>query len=243
VSRYRLALVPVLCLLATAGAVEIGRRNRKALVVAAVAALVTIPWGLESTRDLWRAQALANEAHRWAKVGAAEGSEAALVTAEKLYRESLVRDAAGPAPWFGLASLLVERGAREEAAQILAEGAQATARNHDLNKALLALLLEDGHRPEALELTGTILGTRPRDADTLHNRTILLSEAGRADEAVQTARDLVAAHPADARGYIDLGVILARAGRREEAHAVFAEGLRAVPDDPRLQRNLDLLSH
>jgi tetratricopeptide (TPR) repeat protein len=246
VSRYRLALVPVFCLLATVGLVEILRKNRWAVVVSILAVIVTVPWGLESTRNMWQAQALANEALRWAEIGdqgAEEESAPARETAENLYRESLANNAAGPAPWLGLAALLVENGEREEAAEILAEGSRVTFRNLEINKALLALWLEDGRRIEALELTGAILADHPRDADTLHNRTVLLAEAGLGEEALGVARELVDAHPGDARGYIDLGIILARAGRSREARAVFARGLAAVPGNPLLQRNLDLLEN
>jgi Flp pilus assembly protein TadD len=243
VSRYRLALVPVLCLLAVAGMTEILRKNRRAALVSILAVLLTIPWGLEGTQAMWRAQAQANEAHRWAEIADAEDSASAREIAENLYRESLVGKAAGPAPWLGLAALLIERGQREEAAGILAEGALATSRNLEINKALLALRLEDGRRTEALEMTRMVLADHPRDADTLHNRTVLLAEVGRSEEAMAVARDLIGAHSGDPRGYIDLGIILAREGRREEAQAVFEQGLEAVPGNSHLQRNLELLDH
>ncbi len=246
VSRYRLVLVPVLCLLATVGLVEVLRKNRRAVFVSILAVLVTVPWGLEGTRNMWRAQALANEALRWAEIGdqgIMEDSVSARKTAENLYRESLANKAAGPAPWLGLAALLIEDGQREEAAGILAEGALVTFRNLEINKALLVLWLEDGRRIEALELTRAILADHPRDGDTLHNRTVLLAEAGRSEEALDVARELISTHPGDARGYIDLGIILARAGRRQEARAVFEQGLAAVPGNPLLQRNLDLLEN
>ncbi len=246
VSRYRLALVPVLCLLAVVGAVEILRKNRRAVLVSILAVLLTVPWGLGGTRAMWRAQAQANEARRWAEIAVAEDAEdsaTAREIAENLYRESLAGKAAGPAPWLGLAALLVERGQREEAAGILAEGALVTFRNLEINKALLALWLEDGRLTEALELTSTVLADHPRDADTLHNRTVLLAEVGRSAEAMTVARDLIGAHFGDPRGYIDLGIILARGGRREEARAVFEQGLQVLPDNPHLQRNLELLNH
>jgi len=246
VSRYRLALVPVFCLLAVVGVVEILRKNRSATLVSLLAVLLTVPWGLEGTREIWRAQALANEARRWAEVGEMEESEdsaSARETAESLYRASLAGKAVGPAPWLGLAVILIERGEREEAAGILAEGALATSRNLEINKALLALRLEDGRRAEALELTRAILADHPRDGDTLHNRTVLLAELGRPEEAMAVARDLIGAHPGDAQGYIDLGIILARAGRREEARAVLERGLQADPGNLHLESNLDLLVH
>ena len=243
VSRYRLALAPVLCLLAVAGAVEILRKNRRAVLVSILAVLLTVPWGLGGTRAMWRAQAQANEARRWAEIADAEDSASAREIAENLYRESLAGKAAGPAPWLGLAALLIEHEQREEAAGILAEGALVTFRNLEINKALLALWLEDGRRTEALELTRTVLADHPHDADTLHNRTVLLAEVGRSEEAMAIARDLIGAHSGDPRGYIDLGIILARGGRREEARSVFEQGLQAVPGNPHLQRNLELLDH
>jgi Flp pilus assembly protein TadD len=242
VSRYRLALVPILCLLAVAGMMEIGRRNRRAMIVSVLAGLLTVPWGLESTRDMWRAQALANEAHRWAEIGEAEESAAARETAESLFRESLAGKAEGPAPWLGLAALLVDRGQRAEAAGILRAGALATSRNLEINQTLLALWLEDGNLKDSLELTGRILAEHPADADTRHNRSVLLTEMNRPEEAMESARALIKAHPQDARGYIDLGIILARSGRREEAVSVFEQGLLVLPGHPLLQRNLDLLT-
>jgi len=241
VSRYRVALVPLLCLLAVMGAREIARGNRRAVVAGVLGVLLVIPWGLAGTRSMWRAQAKANEALRWAEVGQEDDSGAASRRAESLYREALAENAEGPAPWLGLAALLVARGERAEADSLLSVGAAATPRNLDINKTLLALRLEDGRRTEALALTAAILSDYPRDPDTMHNRTILLAEAGLTAEAAALANQLVAAHPADARGYVDLGIILAREGRTDEARAVFVRGLEAVPDDSRLKRNLEIL--
>jgi len=239
VSRYRLALVPVFCLLAVAGGLEIKRKNRGVILVTLLAVVVTIPWGLAETRQMWRAQALANEAVRWAEVAEAEDSAPARETAVELYRAALVGKAAGPAPWLGLAALVREGGQPEEAAVILTEGAAANPGNLEIKKVLMVLFLQDGRRAEALKLSGRILEDHPRDADTLHNRTLLLAEEGRPEEAMALARNLIAAHRTDARGYIDLGIILARTGQRDEARKVFEQGLAAVPGHPQLQHNLD----
>ncbi len=241
VSRYRLVLVPILCLLAVVGLREILRRSRPAMVAACLAALVVIPWGLASTRDMWRSQAVANEALRWAEIATATDGAEARQNAENLYRESVAGRPAGPAPWLGLAALLVQRGDIEEATHILEEGAAAAVRNLEINRSLLALLLEQGRQPEALDLTARILADHPRDADTLHNRAVLLAENNRADEAKAVSLALIDAHPSDVRGYIDLGVILARSGRRDEARVVFQQGLKVLPDHPQLQQNLELL--
>ena len=75
VSRYRLALVPALALLAGLAAARLLALDRVSLrrqrwpVAAAVALLLVIPWGLGGIRRDWRALAAANEALRWADVG------------------------------------------------------------------------------------------------------------------------------------------------------------------------------
>ena len=244
VSRYRLVLVPLLCLLAMGGVVELLKRNQRIWIACGVAVMLAVPWGLGETRDLWAAQGMANEARRWAEIGLADESSAALDKAEELYTTAVAglsgRDG-GPAPWLGLASLKAGRGAVREAVEILREGARNTAGHLSINKALLALHLENGDRAQALDLTATILADHPRDADTLHNRTILLAGRGDGAAAAAAARLLVEYHPDDPRGYVDLGVILARAGRHREARAVFLEGLAAVPGHPDLLANLAIL--
>jgi tetratricopeptide (TPR) repeat protein len=241
VSRYRLALVPILCLLAVVGGLEILRKNRRALVASLLGVLITIPWGLAETRQMWRAQALANEAVRWVDVAAAEGSPEATATALRLYREAVAGQAVGPAPWLGLGNLLIEAGDLTEAARILAEAEEVNPGNLTIMKLLLNTYLQMGQTDQALDISGRILARRPRDPDTLHNRTLLLAAKDRSAEAMTLARKLIAAHPGDPRGYIDLGVLLARSGRRQEARQVFQQGLVAVPGHPQLQQNLDLV--
>jgi hypothetical protein len=244
VSRYRLVLVPLLCLLTTGGVVELLKRNRRIWVACGVAVVLAVPWGLGETRELWAAQGMANEARRWAEIGLADESSAALDRAEELYTAAVAglsgRDG-GPAPWLGLASLKAARGATGEAVEILREGARNTSGHLSIHKALLAQHLENGDRAQALDLTATILADHPRDADTLHNRTILLAERNEVAAAAAAARLLVAYHPDDPRGYVDLGIILARAGRQQEARAVFEKGLAAVPGHPDLLENLAIL--
>lgn len=248
VSRYRLVLVPLLALLAGVGVRRClsgpwGRRQVLSLLVpAGLVSLLITPWGLSGVQDLWRGMAKANEARRWAELGAAENQGPALERARGLYQEAVDQGAQGPAPWLGLGGVLKAQGRTAEAEQVLKEGSVTTGRDLDVDKAVISLLLEEGRAREALPWVQEVLARHPRDADTLHNAAVLLAETGAPAEALAAAEALVAGHPGDARGYVDLGVLLARQGRREQALEAFRRGLAAVPGHPDLERNLQVLS-
>lgn len=242
VSRYRLVLVPLWSVLAGVGAVRLRRRGRAGWTVALVAAILTVPWGLNQVREGWAALAQANAALRWAHVGTAEGSASALQRAADLYRESLTRVDDRPASWLGLAAVLAAQGQSDARAEALRNGIDRVDDPYELQKVLLALELEIGRTDAALALARAILRARPGDPDTLHNITILLARTGRQEEALAAAEELRRVHPGDPRGHIDVGVLLARSGRRQEAKAAFENGLRFCPDHPDLLQNLSLLS-
>jgi tetratricopeptide (TPR) repeat protein len=241
VSRYRLALVPCLVLLAGAGLAALLNRRPRTWPVVAVCVLLVLPWGLGETRQTWRSLALANEGLRWGEIAAAEDSPAARDRAVDLYRQAVAGPVVGPAPWLGLAALLVETGELDEAAAVLAAGAAANPGHLETAKALVAAYLAADRLAEASTWMQRILARSPDDADTLHNTAVLLGGTGNLPEAMAAASRLIAAHPADPRGYSDLGILLARSGRTDEARAVFTRGLAAVPGHPGLQKNLSLL--
>lgn len=254
VSRYRLVLVPLLCLAAGAGVLglmEAVRENRHRSLGAgpvrtwvgavSLAFLVTIPWGLADVRSLWVPLAQANEARRWGLLGEAENQPQALERAAVLYRASLAAHASEPGPWLGLAVTLKAQGRRDEAEGTLADGILQVERNLELRRMLVGLLLEDGRRSDALVQAQALLRAYPDDAETLHNTTVLLVGLGNLRAALDTAERLVGAHPRDPRGAVDLGIILARSGRLEEARTAFLQGLRYNPAHPDLLRNLELL--
>jgi tetratricopeptide (TPR) repeat protein len=241
VSRYRLVLVPLWAALAGVGAVRLSRRGKASWSVAVLAAILTVPWGLNQVRESWAALAQANAGLRWAHVGAAEGSAAALQRAEDLYRDSLTQQDDRPASWLGLAAVLAAQNRPDVQAEVLREGLERVTGPVELQKVLLALELERGRPDEALPLARAILENHPRDADTLHNIAILLARADQPEQALAAAQDLRRAHPSDPRGHVDVGVLLARSGRHEEARAAFENGLRFCPDHPDLLQNLSLL--
>ncbi|MFO7610439.1 MAG: hypothetical protein R6X35_14835 [Candidatus Krumholzibacteriia bacterium] len=245
VSRYRLALVPVLALLAAAGLAALLRRRRPALVAVPLALLLVVPWGLDGVRDRWQAMGLANAALRHADLALATGDGAGLARAEELYRAALDRGAAGEAPWLGLAAVLEARGDPDGAGRVLADGLVALGRAPGLHGKLAAGALAAGDPVAAEPHLRAVLELRPRDADALHNLAVLRGGRGAPADlaaAEDLARRLVAAHPDDPRGWNDLGILLARTGRSVEAAAVFRQGLARVPGDPDLAANLERLA-
>ena len=238
VSRYRLALLPMLALLAALGCGALLRRAHRAWIAVPLAVLLVVPWGLGPVQERWQAQALANEALRRADLGQARGDAAEIARAGDLYRQALDRGADGAAPWLGLAAVLRAQDDPAGAAEVLARGILHQDRHLEMRKVLISLLLEQGRSDEAMARLQALLVQWPDDADALHNMTILLAGTGRVSEAVSHAQRLVAAAADDPRGYNDLGILLARLGRRQEAVDVFRRGLAVVPHDPDLAANL-----
>ncbi len=241
VSRYRLALVPTLCLFAGAWGAEVARRRGRARLVAAgiglAAALFVWPWGLDVPRQTWRATGLANEARRWTRSATAPD----LARAEQLYREAVGADPTQSLAWQGLAQVLLATGRQAEAESVLADGALRALPPGVLDRDLITLMLRDRRSAEVLPRLVQYLRERPDDREMQHALIVALEQTGRQGQAIEAARRFVASAPDDPQGYVDLGVLLARAGRRDEAREVFARGLQRRPADPSLRRNLELL--
>lgn len=244
VSRYRLALVPALALLAGLAVARLfddgapRARQWRAWAPWLAALLLVVPWGLGGVRRDWKAMAAANEALRWAQVGASEHDDASLARAETLYRQAVAGKAGGPAPWLGLAMVQYERG-DAASAEALVEGGGAVSQNLDLLKQVIRLQLEQKRRDEAYPRVLQALQDHPRDADLLHLSAVLSEQAGRREQALAAARDLRRWHPDNPQAYVDLGILLARAGSLAEAADVFREGLRVAPGHQDLTTNLD----
>jgi len=238
VSRYRLALVPALALLAAAGAAALLARRRGALAAAVLALVLVVPWGLGPVRAQWRAMGLANEALRRSDLARAESDLAELARAGDLYRRALAAGAPGEAPWLGLAQVYAAQDDSAAATRTLGEGAAVVARAPGIHKSLASLALAAGDPAAAVPHLRAVLALRPRDADSLHNLAVAWGGLGDLAAAEAEARQLVAVHPDDARGWNDLGIVLARAGRRDEAAAVFRQGLERLPGQADLTANL-----
>ena len=244
VSRYRLALVPALALLAglavavLTGPVRPRPRAWRQWLPWLVAVLLVVPWGLGGVRRDWKAMAAANEALRWAEVGAASHDDASLARAEALYLQAVAGKGGGPAPWLGLAMVQRERGDVAGAEKTLLAGCAATSQNLDLQKQVIKLQLDQKRRDEAYPRVLQALRDHPRDGDLLHLAAVLSEQAGRRDQALAAARELRHWHPENPQAYVDLGILLARGGALAEAAGVFREGLTVSPGHADLTANL-----
>jgi len=242
VSRYRLVLVPILCLLAVQGARNLvtwrGRRLLLGLVMVAGVVAAVQPWGLSRLRASWEAFGHCNLAVRWEKLGTAD----AVATGEKHYRAALAIDPDLVVAYRGLARLLIDQGRGREAEAIMAAGILRSSQAGILQQDLIAHLLSEDRINDAIPRLAAYLAEHPADADMLHNYAVALARSGRAEAALQAARDLMTRVPEDPRGFVDLGILLARSGRTQEAYEVFTAGLARHPDNPELQHNRQALA-
>ena len=241
VSRYRLVLVPGLCLLGASGVAFLPQRRPgrwgSATLAIGLAIIVTVPWGLEEAKGLWRSLSLCNEAVRWEWRGSPEDLRAA----EELNVAALQHDPTQMVAYRNLARVLVKQEQPERAERILAVGSLQVPRPQYVERDLISLLLQGQKLADALPRLATYTRDYPDDSDMLHNYAVLLARSGRQDAAIEAARELMRLEPDDPRGCIDLGVLLARNGRVDEARAVFEEGLRRHPGHEALRHNLDQL--
>ena len=244
VTRYRLVLVPFLCLGVAVGLREVlgsGRSWRLILLLLLILTVLVQPWGLAEVQSRWVALAEINEAQRWALLGQHEDQPAHLERARRLYAGAAEQLAGDEVAWSGWATTCLALGRPDEAEEVLSRSLLRVRDGRQLRRQFLNLLLEQGRSAEALVQVQALLKLDPDDARALHNATVLLADLGRQHQALETARHFFHVHPTDPQAALDLGVLLARAGRISEAREVFSQGLAANPDHAGLRHNLRAL--
>jgi Flp pilus assembly protein TadD len=241
VSRYRLIIVPLLCLLAGQGVRNMSRWRGRHLVRGLFLVVCTFtlvqPWGLSALRAQWDALSHSNLAYRWEKLPDPE----ALPTAESHYRRALDIDPSLVMAYRGLARTLAAQGRSAAAEEVLAAGILRSSQSDILQRDLIQRMLAADRIHDVLPRLAAYLGDHPADADMLHNYAVALARTGRQAAALAAARDLMTRVPDDPRGFVDLGILLARGGKQAEAREVFSAGLDRHPNNAELRRNLEIL--
>jgi Tfp pilus assembly protein PilF len=106
----------------------------------------------------------------------------------------------------------------------------------------LAILLQSiGQFDEAAKNYRRAIEIAPRDAVAHHNYGVLLHTQGRLDEAMRQYQDAVELNRDYADAHYGMALVLKAWGRTDDAISEYHEALRARPEWPSVQRELDTL--
>jgi tetratricopeptide (TPR) repeat protein len=185
-SRYRLPVLPLIVVLACAGAhaLACAVRARNLRASGTWVALLLLA-GLAANRPLrWPTDAIRYDAHLWYAVGAGAQVRNDLPTARRCYEQALRFDPSLADARFNLGRLYADQQdpARAEACY---ESATALRPDHDRAHVNLAILLAARNQTDAalrhLALAETV---NPRNAEAWYNHAALLIRAGRKADAL-----------------------------------------------------------
>jgi len=185
-SRYRIPVLPMLVLLACAGAHAgvVALKNRRwamlaggGLLALAVGVAVNLPVS-------WPTDAICYDAHLWNAIGANADVQHEVDFAKTCYEKALTRDPQFADAWFNLGTVFARQkdGAHAESCYRAAISARP---DHDKARINLALqLAEQGKTNDALHQLTLAEGFNPLNADAFRNHAVLLLRGGHSQEAV-----------------------------------------------------------
>ncbi len=189
-SRYRVPVLPVVVLLAVAGAQALWEAWRTQawrtvgvrvclLLVAGVAVNAPLAWPTDQIRY---------DAHLWNAMGVAADIRRDPSTAKRCYEEAVRRDARLADAQFNLGTMYT-RGKDAQRAESCYEAAVAARADHDKARVNLGICLADrGKLAEALHQFTMAEMLNPLNAEAFANHAAVLQRAGRTAEAVEMLR-------------------------------------------------------
>lgn len=206
-SRYRLPVVPVLCLFAATGLLgmvedwHVARRRRAVLTAGAVFLIGAGLWldpgqarALENWPDaFYRARIAHSMAQQAANRGETEQAEDLRRRAEAGYRQALRRDARSVDAANNLASLLLSQGRFEEAAAICRQGLAIDGEYMELLANLGLAEYGAGRYAESVEALRRAAATMPQNANVryyLARSLVAIAAWDEAQEQIQHAERL-----------------------------------------------------
>ncbi len=228
-ARYRLPLVPVLLMFASAGVVAAVRhlRDRHAgkligAVVAVVVASVVANWPVSGARQPDRA-GYNNHCIILMELGRVED---ALAEAER----SLGRYPGDPLAHIGAGAALTQLGRFDEAISHLEQARRTHPGIPEIYRCLGNAYMDAGSPEAAAQQFRAGLRLDPEDFRGLTGLAAVLAQMGQPGEAVALTKRAVEIQPTYAPGYLNLGNVYLAMGRPDDAIAAYTEALRHRPD-------------
>jgi len=185
-SRYRLAMVPALALIAALGAVRLRDReaSRSTAAAAAAVAAISLAWFPATQGDLARGQ----DAMALCDRGTALRESGRIPEAIEDYRRSIALAPDYPFAHLDLAKALTRAGRPDEARREIEEAVRLQPALAVARFDLGVLLFESGRIAEAAESFAEAFRLAPDDADAGNNLAGSYLELGRVEEAREVVR-------------------------------------------------------
>jgi tetratricopeptide (TPR) repeat protein len=171
-----------------------------------------------------------NSAEPYNAMGTLKASEGKTAEAEKLYRDSLARDAKLLAARHNLALLLVATNRRPEAIQAWRENLAQSPDHLPSRLSLAETLADSGDRAGAIEQYRQVLALKPGYPAARVALAGQLAKNGDPDGALEELRSTVSADAKNASALELMGDIESGRGRSVEARQAYSLGLKATSD-------------
>ncbi len=144
---------------------------------------------------------------------------------------------------FGLAVLLHQAGALDEARPLYEQALKLAPGNISLLQNLTGVIFAQGRTPEAIPYLQQMVRLDPKSAEHWSFLAGALEQEARLAEVVETQRQAILHHPQAYRAFNGLGNALANLGRFDEAVAAYRRSIAINPDYFDARSNLLMTLH
>jgi len=196
-SRYRVPMLPIIVLLACAGAQALTAAVRaRAWWTAGVLGALTLAAGAAVNLPLtWPTDSIRYDAHLWNAIGVAADVRRDLTTAKRCYEEAVRRDPKLADAQFNLGTVFA-RQKDSSRAETCYEAAIAARADYDKARVNLAIHLADRNQvAAALHQLAMAETLNPLNSEAFANHAAVLQRVGRNQEALEILRRAAAIDP------------------------------------------------
>lgn len=159
------------------------------------------------------------------------------------YRQALIHHPRDLEATFGLAVVLHQTGALDEARPLYEQALKLAPGNIALLQNLTGVIFAQGRTPEAIPHLRQMVRLEPQSADHWSFLAGALEQEARLAEVVETQRQAILHHPQAYRAFNGLGNALANLGRFDEAVAAYRRSIAINPDYFDARSNLLMTLH